>query len=273
MKTKRLIKGIYNYLNQNFNGEDVELSVCIAEHIANICDVNGFDSDEYEYILDTYTDNIAVLYSSELIPEFSELCSGNNNRLSIRKFEGIYYLCLNEYAKNYDNSLVDKYCDLLQKLCEMENKQYSSEAYEEFCQKWFSEFCKEVHTTPKSNDKGVDLIGVLKSSSLPDSITANNEIRMVAQVKLYDHTVDTPIIRRLLGDVVFLTFDDSDICVFAPTVLVVIGHKGFTKAATEFAKKYNVVLLDSRDLIRILSFMGDLESFSCIKYLNSLKND
>ncbi len=266
---KKIVKCLYEYVNKHYQGEKVELCKFIGDNIDPIANAINLTADDYEIVLDSCTDNTSEIYLSEFVPLFSKFCDGKDNRILLSEFEGSFYLCLNEYAKNYDSNLVDHYYELLQKLCKSEIHD-SSIKYEQFCKLWFQVFCKAVSTTPTSNDKGVDLVGVLADSTIIDQISPNKEIHMLAQIKLFDKPIDTPIIRKFLGDVLFLTFDEGGISIFAPTVLFVVGHNGFTNAAKAFGCKHNVILLDSRDLIRIISCLGDLKSFDCICYLDSL---
>ena len=181
---KKIVKHIYEYVNMHFQSDNVELCQYISENLEQLIIGLNASADDFEIIINECTDNTSETYLYDFVPKFNDLCDGKNNRLVLSCFEGSYIIGLNEYARNYDNNQVEHYCTLLQKLCEKGEHISSSIAYEQFCQKWFSEFCVEVHTTPK-NDKGIDLEGIFENIDKLSQITSHNEIHMLAQIKLY----------------------------------------------------------------------------------------
>lgn len=272
MRKDKLAKAIYDYINCHYNEEHIELCEYIKENSLDIEKSLQLDSDSYEVLLDDYTNNAGDLYFQWFVPYFRSCCKGKGNRLILVEEEGSYFLNLNDYARNIDNKKTNHYYDILQRLCAAEiPDQNKGDLYEFFCQKWFAEFCDVIKKTPSSNDKGIDLIGKVTIDSRVNAIVNNLECKVIVQTKLFSGKVDTPVIRALLGDVLFLTYDDSEVNIFSPTLLCVCGHAGFTQGAISFAKKYGVILLDSKDMIRIISEMGDLQQFECIKYLDTVE--
>ena len=277
----QITKKLYKFANENLESDAIELCEFINGNIKSIRNSLDITEDDYELVSNRFTDSFDEAYE-EFAQYFRKLCQGPNNRLNFLVLEGSYYIELNEYARNSDQKLIDHYFGVLQLLCDSDYKEspyYKSFPvyYEEFCKKWFENYCKEVKTTPVTNDKGIDLLGVVSNSRIISSIAEDLEVSFIAQIKLYATPVDTSVIRKILGDALFLTFDNSadsfcnEVNVFSPTIIFVVAHSGFTKEAKAFARSKRIVLLDSRDMLRIIAYKKDLKQYDCIRYLDSLE--
>ena len=111
--------------------------------------------------------------------------------------------------------------------------------------------------TKYSNDKGIDIKASYKIN-LPEKLNEyfiNDEIYVLAQAKFYNKPIDTPVIRKLVGDSLFIRFSDLEYIEIAHNAvhLIVFSHKGFTAPALAFAKKNKVIVMTSQKIIRLLS--------------------
>ena len=262
-------KKLLAFIQEKFQIDDEkELSEFINENIEDIFEYCGIKEDNRDSFIDDFC------YSSSLkLEELAKELSENNveefSRINIKLRSGFYYISLSDYARNSDCKLVDKYVAILDELCVSE-RQDKGLKYEQFCQKWLQEYCNEIKLTPKSNDKGIDIIGKIVAKTSFDELK-NIQIQLLVQVKLYKNRVDVPVMRHLIGDSIFLSFAKEECSIFKPTLLCVISHSGFSKMAMDFASDNHIYLLDSKKMIRLLEKKGQLKEFECIKYLDNME--
>lgn len=262
-------KKVLAFIQENFRfDEEIELSEFINDNIETILENCDIKEDKTDIFIDDFCYN-----SSSKFEELAEELYSNNtdefSRINIQLRDGFYYISLSDYARNSDCKLVDKYIAKLDTLC-ISEKQDKGIKYEKFCQKWLQEYCDEVNLTPKSNDKGIDIVGKICAKTTFDELK-RVQIQLLVQVKLYKNKVDVPIMRHLIGDSIFLSFAKSECSLFRPTVLSVISHNGFSKKAISFAKEHHIFLVDSRKMINVLEKKGHLKEFECINYLENLE--
>ncbi len=262
-------KKILTFIQEKFQLDDEkELAEFINENVEDILEYCSVKEDNRDSFIDDYCYN-----SSPKLEELAKELSENNieefSRINIRLRNGFYYLSLSDYARNSDCKLVDKYVAILDELCVSE-RQDKGLIYEQFCQKWLQEYCDEVKLTPKSNDKGIDIIGRIVAETSFNELK-NIQIQLLVQVKLYKNRVDVPVIRHLIADSIFLSFAKEECSIFKPSLLCVISHCGFSKTAIDFGDNNHIYLLDSKNMIRLLEKKGKLKEFECIKYLDNLK--
>ncbi len=256
------------FIQEKFQIDDEkELSEFINENIEDIFECCGIKEDNRDSFIDDFCYNSSFKLE-ELAKELSENNIEEFSRINIKFRSGFYYISLSDYARNSDCKLVDKYVDILDKLCVSE-RQDKGLKYEQFCQKWLREYCDEVKLTPKSNDKGIDIIGMIAAETSFDELK-NIQVQVLVQVKLYKNRVDVPVMRHLLGDSIFLSFSKGECSIFKPTLFCVISHCGFSKMAIDFANDNHIYLLDSKKMIKLLEKKGQLKEFECIKYLDNL---
>lgn len=262
-------KKVLAFIQENFRfDEEIELAEFINDNIESILESCDIREEKRENFIDDFCYNSSSKF--EVLAE--ELYNNNTDefsRINIQLRDGFYYISLSDYARNSNCKLVDDCVAKLDALC-ISERQDKGIKYEKFCQKWLQEYCDEVNLTPKSNDKGIDIIGKICSKTTFDDLM-NIQIQLLVQVKLYKNKVDIPVMRHLIGDGIFLSFERNECSIFRPTVLSVISHSGFSKKAMSFAKEYHILLLDSRKMISILEKKGHLREFECINYLENLE--
>lgn len=262
-------KKILSFIQENFHADDErELADFINENVEDILEYCSVKEDNKDSFIDDYCYN-----SSPKLEELAKELSENNieefSRINILLRNGFYYITLSDYARNRDCKLVDNYVAILDELCVSE-RQDKGLIYEQFCQKWLQEYCDEVKLTPKSNDKGIDIIGKMVAVTSFNELK-NIQVQLLVQVKFYKNRVDVPVMRHLIGDSIFLSFAKEECSIFKPTLLCVISHCGFSKMAINFANDNHIFLLESKKMISLLEKKGHLNEFECIKYLDKLK--
>jgi hypothetical protein len=262
-------KKVLSFMQENFKeDEERELSDFINENIDGLLEYCDIKEDNRDRFIDDFCYNVSSKFE-DFAKELIEYNTEEFSRVNIRFRNGFYYISLSDYANNSDCALVNEYVSKLDDLCVSERKDKGL-LYEKFCQKWMQEYCEEVNLTPKSNDKGIDLVGKITANTSFDKIK-NIEIQVLVQVKLNKNKSDTPVIRHLIGDSIFLSFAKDTCSIFKPTLLCVISHRGFSKGAISFANENHIFLLDSKKMIRVLEKKGHLKNFECIKYLDDME--
>lgn len=133
-------------------------------------------------------------------------------------------------------------------------------AFERVCESILNKIWEKCKCIGKAGDGGIDII--CKKTIL---IYGPIDLTQVVQCKYYSRKIDTPLVRKLLGDVIVHIFDNPEIAM--PTIPVLITNFGFTNNALVAAKKYGVRTLLFSDLIEEMYDKGLLnedEIISCI---------
>lgn len=149
------------------------------------------------------------------------------------------------------------------------------EFYEKFCTLFLEDMGLTAQKTKSSGDKGIDIIAFYPIN-LPNRIVnffLDENIYLLAQAKFYSAPVDTPTIRKLVGDSLFVRFDRLEYLPIAHNAfhLSVFSHSGYTKLAKEFAKNNKVLLFTSEDIIDFVCNEQEPDELECTKYLWSFK--
>lgn len=145
--------------------------------------------------------------------------------------------------------------------------------YENFCTHFLRDIGVDCNTTSSSGDGGIDIIGKVTfdtGNKLFNHILSTEAI-LLAQSKCYENKVDTPVIRKIIGDSLFYKFGQFD-GPKNPLYLIVFSHKGFTDKAKQFAKENMVVTIDSETIIDIACNHSNIEQMACIDYLHKSIN-
>ncbi|MFH0734568.1 MAG: restriction endonuclease [bacterium] len=145
--------------------------------------------------------------------------------------------------------------------------------YENFCTKFLTDLGLIAETTPPSNDKGIDIIAKYKTllEQEHSHLVFNDYIYMLGQAKFLKGKVDTPILRRLVGDSIFLRFDSLENIDIAHNAihLIVFSHNGFTDEAIDFANKKKIMRVETNQLITLISSSKNITEMKCYKYIKA----
>jgi HJR/Mrr/RecB family endonuclease len=242
---KRLINLI---ISHNWEGK-LRIDNLIIEIIEN-----NFSDEEVDDLIDKYADTKTSQFS-KLINAINLTNKDNDFQKIIleEKYDG-YYI----QKKLNDENVSRKYDEVIKIIDKIGNPSESKGVlYEKFCKLFLIDLGINSELTRASNDKGIDILGKFKAN-LPDEIgklVFSDDIYLLVQTKYTDRKIDTPVIRKLVGDSLFIRFDELDYIEIKHNAfhLVVFSHSGFTQPAIDFAKKNKIKLFDSVKIAHIIS--------------------
>ncbi|PYG50070.1 restriction endonuclease [Pantoea sp. AG1095] len=143
--------------------------------------------------------------------------------------------------------------------------------FELFCIAFLRDFGIECKSTQNSNDKGIDIFGSYKTNlnNFIGKLIVNEDIYILGQAKYFLEKVDTPVIRKLVGDTIFIRFDEVEYIEIKHNAvhLMVFSRNGFTDPAIEFAKKNKIELFDQSRIAHLIANNPDA-TWSCLSVGN-----
>lgn len=139
--------------------------------------------------------------------------------------------------------------------------------FEKFCIAFLKDFGVTCRSTKSSNDKGIDILGSYKTSlnNNAGKLISNEDVYILGQAKYFSEKVDTPVIRKLVGDTIFLRFDELEYIEIKHNAvhLMVFSRNGFTAPAVNFAKKNKIELFDKSRIAHLIAHNPNLR-WSCL---------
>ena len=186
------------------------------------------------------------------------------------KYDGYYV----EKISN-DELVSQKYKEVCHVIDQIELQTNKGKLFEDFCKIFVSDLGINTKVTRASNDKGIDVVGNYKVD-FPKNITKlifSDDIYLLIQTKFYNKPIDTPVIRKLVGDSLFIRFDDLDYVDIRHNAfhLIVFSHKGFTLPARNFAKKNKIMIFDSMQIAHIIS-EDPKNDWKCLQLFKNIEN-
>lgn len=217
--------------------------------------INNFAEEEIDDLIDKYSDT-STQYFRKLIQGINTTNNNNNFQKIIleERYDGFYI-----EQKLKDKLVTEKYKEVIQFIEKIGNPDVRNKGilYERFCKTFLNDLgiCSEL--TKASNDKGIDILGSFKAN-LPDEIgklVFNDDIYLLIQTKYFKTKIDTPVIRKLVGDSLFIRFDELEYVEIKHNAfhLIVFSHNGFTIPAIKFAERNKIKLFDSVKIAHIIS--------------------
>lgn len=139
--------------------------------------------------------------------------------------------------------------------------------FERFCIAFLKDFGVSCKSTNGSNDKGIDIFGSYRTSLNCNigKLILNEDIYILGQAKYFSEKVDTPVIRKLVGDTIFVRFDELEYVEIKHNAvhLMVFSRNGFTGPALDFAKKNKIELFDKSRIAHLIANNPNLK-WSCL---------
>lgn len=246
INTKDIVNKI---ISHSWNGR-VRIDKLIIQVI-----IENYDFEIVEDLTDKYADT-GTKYFRQLIASINET-NKNNDFIKIILDEGYdgYYI----EQKHQDDLISKKYAEAIGVIDEIGSPKRKNKGvlYEKFCKIFLNDLGINADLTKGSNDKGIDIIGSF-NANLPDEvgkIVFNDDIYLLIQTKYYNKKIDTPVIRKLVGDSLFIRFDELEYSQIKHNAfhLIVFSHYGFTLPAVKFAEKNKIKLFDSTKIAHIIS--------------------
>jgi len=171
--------------------------------------------------------------------------------------------------KQYENpSHSRKYKEVVSLINKFDSEQNKGVVFEDFCKLFLEDLGINCKSTARTNDKGIDILGSfnVKLSEEIGDLVFNEEIYLLIQTKYFNKKIDTPVIRKLVGDSLFIRFDELEYIEIRHNAfhLIVFSHQGFTEPAIKFAKKNKIKLFDSTNIAHIISEKPE-KDWKCLK--------
>lgn len=259
--TTAVIKSIINIIISTSWDGKIRIDDLIVEKIY-YSDRLTIDKD---LLLDELGDCNTVSFE-KLIKTLQTILIVNENFNKIELFEELdgFYI-----QKKHTNSNVDdKFSQVINFINSIESNNNKGVAYELFCKAFLEDLGIKCMSTKSSGDKGIDILGSYHSD-LKDNVANlvfNEKIYLLVQTKYFASSIDTPVIRKLVGDSLFIRFDELEYLNIKHNAvhLIVFSHNGFTSPALEFAKRNKVKTFDSTHIAHIISEEPE-KLWNCLK--------
>jgi HJR/Mrr/RecB family endonuclease len=212
------------------------------------------DVEIREKIIDEYADAKTKTFQ-KLIKQIESVNKSNISFQKIILEERIDGYYIEKQKENPAHS--EKYNEVIELINNFDSHKKKGVFYEEFCKLFLEDLGIKCDLTPKTNDKGIDILGCFKvklSEEIGD-LVFNEEIYLLIQTKYFNKKIDTPVIRKLVGDSLFIRFDELEYVEIRHNAfhLIVFSHLGFTEPAMKFAERNKIKLFDSSNIAHIIS--------------------
>lgn len=191
-------------------------------------------------------------------------------RINIFEKSDGHYVSLNTLGKETNITVSDEMRKNIT-IIERKGKMDKGLFYENFCSFFLNDLGLESEVTKASGDKGIDIKARYKTKLDKElsPLIFDDHVYLLAQAKFFNKSVDVPVLSKLLGDSILLRFDEFDYIDIAHNAfhLLVFSHKGFSKAAFEYAERKKIMTMDSEQIISIVSSSNSPKTWKSYKYL------
>jgi hypothetical protein len=145
-----------------------------------------------------------------------------------------------------------------------------SDKYEEFSSLFLQDYgLILIERTKRNGDYGIDILCTTVENE--NDYLGIYKVDVLCQVKFFTTPIDQPVVRRIIGDSLLISFD-SEIysqITHSPKKLMIISHKGFTKGAELLAKNSGISIIDTQWIIRWIASKPNFSELKCVKYLKN----
>lgn len=249
MKIQIIKRLVNNVIGVYWIGK-VKIDDLIISKLKEICE-GTIDEDE---VLKELGDPNTKTFE-KFVKYFKTIIAQNRNFSTVEisdEIDGTYI------QKKHDDINVDlKFKEVIDFINDIENTTNKGVNYEKFCKSFLEDLGIICETTNVSGDKGIDIVGNYFANIDDDiaNLVFYEHIYMLIQTKYFATQIDTPVIRKLVGDSIFIRFDELDYLTIKHNAvhLIVFSHNGFTQPAKEFADKNKVKTFDSTDIAHIIA--------------------
>lgn len=250
-----IMRKISKHIIRHLEADDILLTDWITQNLNTLSEITDNVVSEDE-IFDELCDFNHTSYS-KLIKELEKQISENQpmDRISLNQDADGIRVTISDFGKSIDCKLSKTIFEMFKKI---ENIKEMDKGifYENFCSNFLEDIGMESSVTKASNDKGIDILAKYKTYLNKDwsHLVFDDYVYLLGQAKFYNTKIDTPILRRLVGDSIFLRFDQIDYIEVAHNAihLVVFSHNGFYDAAIEFARKNKIMRMSTEQMVSVL---------------------
>jgi hypothetical protein len=262
MKIKEIKKIVNIIISTEWTGR-IKVDDLILKISLNKADID-FDKD---YLMDEVGDPKTKSYEKLI----SVLKITLNDNSKFKKFELFDELDGFYIEKIHSDIKIDnKFNEVVKFINKIESIKNKGIVFENFCRKFLVDLGVVCSLTKTSNDKGIDILGEfsVNFTEQKTNLIFNENIYLLIQTKYFSTPIDTPVIRKLVGDSLFIRFDELEYVQIRHNAfhLIVFSHNGFTEPAKEFSKKNKIKLFDSQQIAHIISESPE-KKWSCLNPL------
>lgn len=234
MKAKEIDK-ILEYIVRNCTDTKIELYEFIYKNIGVISkDLNI----EEEFIEEELLDRNSKDYTRLI----EKLLNRDHALVKIKEIVPYYYLVS---ENRIDIDVKKQYIKNIEKILKNNTDSKKGFIYQEFVLNFLKLQDIKILERRQTGDGGLDIVGYKNIELFSET---NIKINLYGQIKCYSEVVNTKEIKQLIKDKMYEiiveknSFNECKQAIF-------INHCGFSKSAREYAKKQNVILLDTDDIV------------------------
>lgn len=234
MKAKDIDK-IVEYIVRYSMNSQIELYEFIYKNIEVI-------SKELNIKEEIIEEDLLDRNSKDYMKLVDKLIKREHNFVKIKKITPYFYL-VNENIIDID--VKKQYIKNIEKVLKNNSDSKKGFIYQEFVLEFLKLQNIEILERKQTGDGGLDIIGYKDMSLFTNT---NIRINIYGQIKCYNEVVNTTEIKQLVKDKMYEiiveknSFNECKQAIF-------INHYGFSKSAREYAKKQNILLLDTDDIV------------------------
>lgn len=270
----RKVRSIVEFLYANFPSEKTLVHDLIQEHITVIKDLSSKDEEWiYDHYIQPFTDSY-----NQLVDELHLLIEQKQPICNIQIINGAagYYIAPSQIGNSTCSTFRDNADIAFKKILLLNNNTKKGLIFERFCIALLRDLGVDTKPTKVSNDKGADIFGFIKNdkSDLKYKYIFDTDVLLLCQCKLFSKPIDTPVIRKLVGDSLFIRFSEIDYIELRHNALhlMVFSYSGFTQPAKEFSKQNKIKLLDFEDIVAVAGALPNLNKTRIKRYLYILNS-
>ena len=274
MKAK-LVNKLANIVYESFKDEPVLFSNWLTQNRTFLIDRLNSKISEDDFF-EQFGDE-STLYYQSLVKKLNSNIESRHPSHKIEltnEYDGIY-ICLSEFGKTID---IDFAGELYKRFKCVENFGTMDKGlfYERFCTLFLQDLGLKANQTPPSNDKGIDIVAKYEAAppELLSKLVFNDSIYLLGQAKFLSGKADVPVLRRLVGDSIFIRFNPIEHIDIKHNAihLIVFSHNGFTENAIEFSAANKIMRVDTNQMITIIAASKNGNTWSCYNHLQKETN-
>lgn len=265
---KKLLQLAANFVYDEYDGNGILLNDFIAEKVEKI---TLLLQKTDEWVFESLVEPSSKYFES-LTEMLEKIISDKNHMTHLicnHNFDG-FYIELTELGKSFRSPLKHDLINTFEQVLKRENKKEKGVIFENFCIAFFKDLGMEPEKTASSNDKGIDIVASYKTNinNVFSKYIFRENIYLLGQCKMYKEKIDTPVIRKLVGDSLFIRFSDLEYYKIKHNAvhLLVISYSGFTEPALRFAEKNMVQTLDFGQLCTLVLNHSSGDDLICLRY-------
>lgn len=246
MNNYTIVKRVQKFIYDNFDGKEIELYDYLYENIESIAKEIGNNEEFLEYkLIDRDSECYLKLVEKIILEDRTDIRIEEKGPLYyIVRHTDINVLESRQYYKkiNYILNNIDSFT--------------KGHLYEKFILLFFIDIGFKISEHKKTSDGGLDIIA---HKIVNDVISGVNiQFNLYGQVKFHKEVISLKYLKQLIKDKLYRILIENNKFMECQQAIF-ISHNGFTEKAKIYAKKNNMIILDTSDIIRII-LSGDTKN-------------